>query len=97
MKKYPPMYHVTCWPLITALLAGCASTPGSFSGPMSVGGSSAHASPNSAQGEAKKEGDATGTNPVLFTNDFRIYTEMQELNVPGNNSSTVNTLSLIHI
>lgn len=44
--------------------------------------------PSRQDEEAK---DDTGTNPILFTNDFRIYTELQELDVDGDNSGLVQT------
>jgi hypothetical protein len=47
-----------------------------------------------AQGDAKKamKGDKTGTNPINFTHDVRIYNEYQFLNTSGDSDQNITTL-----
>ena len=45
-----------------------------------------------AQDEADFEGDKTGTNPINFTFDFRVYNEYIWLNTPGDSTRNVTTL-----
>jgi hypothetical protein len=42
--------------------------------------------------KAKLKKDKTGTNPVNFTHDFRIYNEYQWLNTPGESNQNVTTV-----
>ena len=46
----------------------------------------------SSNGTASSKSDKTGTNPVNFTHDFRVYNEYQILDTPGDGEQNVTTM-----
>jgi len=42
--------------------------------------------------KAAMKGDKSGTNPINFTHDFRIYNEYQWLNTPGDSNQNITTV-----
>jgi len=79
-KRFIQLCSITAVILLTALLPHV---------------SQAQAQPETeAEAKAKFKEDSTGTNPINFTYDARIYNEYQWLNTAGDGSQNITTLEL---
>jgi hypothetical protein len=86
---------------LAVLLVGCAgidggetvaSDPGADSAAGGGEGSAPAAAPKGGQGGAGAGADKSGTNPINFTYDLRLYSEYQWLNTRGDGNLNLSTL-----